>query len=261
LKRIRLLLSYDGTDYCGWQKQKAHKFGPKLPSIQATIEQALERIFGHPIELSASGRTDAGVHAFGQVAHFDTKRPLPRDICWALKAHLPPSIAAKAAWLVPPDFHSTLSAKWKTYRYFIWNHDRPTAILNRYTWWLRQPLNIHELQRLTEPLIGRKDFASFQSKGTPVLHTVRTIYRCHWHQLNSKLIMFEVTGSGFLKQMVRNIVGTVIDTYLKHHSPRKMIKILEARDRTQAGPTCPPQGLFLYRVGYPKELDRLCLKI
>lgn len=261
MNRIRLLLSYDGTDYCGWQKQKVHDFGPKLPSLQATIEQALERIFNHPVDLCASGRTDAGVHAFGQVAHFDTKRQIPRDICWALKAHLPPSIAVRAAWLAPQDFHSTLSAHWKTYRYFIWNHDRPTAILNRYTWWVRQPLDIEGLQRLTTPLIGRKDFASFQSKGTPVQHTVRTIYRAQWKQINSKLIMFEVTGSGFLKQMVRNIVGTVIDDYLKRRPPEKMIKVLASCDRTQAGPTCPPQGLFLYRVGYPKELDRLCVKI
>lgn len=261
MKRVRLLLSYDGTDYCGWQKQKDHAYGPKLPSLQETVEQALERIFRHPIDLIGSGRTDAGVHALGQVAHFDTERPIPRDLCWALKAHLPRSIAAEAAWIVPPEFHSTMSAQWKTYRYYIWNDERPTAILARYSWWIRQKLTIEQLQELTNPLVGRQDFASFQSKGTLVQHTVRSIYQAQWKWLNKKILLFEVTGSGFLKQMVRNIVGTVIDYHLKGHKPEKMQKVLSACDRTQAGPTCPPQGLFLYKVGYPKKLDMLCVKI
>lgn len=261
MKRVRLLLSYDGTDYCGWQKQKDHPCGPKLPSLQEAVEKALEQILQEPVDLGASGRTDAGVHALGQVAHFDTARLLPRDLCWALKSKLPKSISAKGAWIAPSAFHSTISAQWKTYRYYIWNDVRPTAILARYSWWVRQELIIEQLQRLTSPLVGRHDFASFQSKGTPVRHTVRTIYQAEWKRVNKRMLMFEVTGSGFLKQMVRNIVGTLIDDYFKGQKPDKMQKVLSAADRTKAGPTCPPQGLFLYRVGYPKKLDRLCVKI
>lgn len=261
MSRVRLVLSYDGTDYCGWQKQKAHICGPKLPSIQETVEQALQKILNQSLAVSASGRTDAGVHAVYQVTHFDTTRTLPRDLCWALKSQLPASISAKYAWIAPSDFHSTLSARWKTYRYYIWNDDRPTALLARYSWWIRKKLDIELLQALTQPILGTHDFASFQSKGTPVRHTVRTIYRAEWKKINQRLLLFEVTGSGFLKQMVRNMVGTVVDGSLKGQTPQDIQRIMATCDRTQAGPTCPPQGLFLYRVGYPKKLDRLCVKI
>jgi tRNA pseudouridine38-40 synthase len=261
MTRIRLLLSYDGTDFCGWQKQKDHKFAPELPSIQETVETALEKILRHPVKLSASGRTDAGVHAAAQVAHFDTDRPLPKDLCWALKAKLPLSIAAKGAWIAPKDFHSTLSAKKKTYRYWLWNHPRPTALLARYSWWVRQPLDIEFLNECSKYLLSLQDFASFRSMGTPVKHTLREVYRAEWTQVQSGLIQFEVTGNGFMKQMVRNIVGTIVDLAMKGQPSAQMKTILEAKDRKKAGPTAPPQGLFLRRVYYPKDLDKRCRRI
>lgn len=260
-KRIKLLLSYDGTDYCGWQKQKDHAYAAKAPSIQDTVEKALQKILQHPVSVSASGRTDAGVHAMAQIAHFDTDRPLPKDLTWALRSQLPNSIVAKGAWEVPENFHSTLSATHKTYRYLIWNDARPTALLSRYSWWVRRPLDLIQLKALSEPLVGEFDFASFQSQGTPLPHTVRTLYGVSWSWKTSKLIEFKVTGSGFLKQMVRNLVGTLVDGHLRGVGPEKIQKILEACDRTKAGPTAPPQGLFLQKVYYPKELDRLSLKI
>ena len=261
LNRIRLLVSYDGTDYCGWQKQKDHAWGPKLPSVQQTLEQALERIFQHPIDLSASGRTDAGVHAKGQVCHFDTPKAWPRDLCWALKSQLPVSIAARAAYLVPPTFHSTMSATHKTYQYYIWNSDRPTALLNRYTWWIRRPLDLGRLQALSEILLGEHDFASFQSVGTPVLHTRRQILKIQWRPCSAHRLCFEITGTGFLKQMVRNIVGTLVDFHQKGKDPAQLQKVLAACDRKKAGPTAPAQGLFLKKVYYPKKLDSQSVKI
>lgn len=261
MPRIKLLLSYDGTDFCGWQKQKDHKHGPEKPSVQESLEKALSQIFNEPIELCASGRTDAGVHAMGQVAHFDTKRSLPRDLCWAVRSMLPNSIAVKEAWTAPEEFHSTLSATHKTYRYWIWNRPRPTALLARYSWWIRYPLDLDYLNEQSKFLLKNQDFKSFQSAGTPVAHTVREVYQARWERKSNGMVQFEITGSGFLKQMVRNIVGTQVDLCLKQKDLGRLQEMLKAKDRTQAGPTAPPQGLFLYKVYYPQDLDNRCRKI
>lgn len=260
-QRIKFIVSYDGTDYCGWQRQKDHICGPKHPSIQQTIELALASIFKDSISVSASGRTDAGVHAKAQVCHFDTARRLPQDLCWALKSKLPSSIAARSAWIAPLDFHSTLSAQSKVYQYYIWNHSRPTALMNRYSWWIRKPLDLDVLNHLTLGVIGQHDFASFQSVGTPVAHTIRHIYAAQWRIIRPGLLVFEIKGSGFLKQMVRNIVGTLVDFHLKGQNLEKIQMVLQKCDRRFAGPTAPAQGLFLKSVSYSKELDRRCVKI
>lgn len=260
-QKIKLRISYDGTDYCGWQKQKEHKHGPEKPSLQETIEKALSRIFNEKINLCASGRTDAGVHALAQIAHFETTRKLPKDLCWALKSLLPQSIAVQTAWLAPSQFHSTLSATHKTYRYWIYNHQRSTALLSRYTHWVRQPLDLDYLNTQARYLVQEQDFKSFQSVGTPVLHTVRRIDKARWSQRKNHIIQFEITGNGFLKQMVRNIVGTQLDLCLKGQAIEKIEEIINARDRTKAGTTAPPQGLFLYRVYYPSDLDNECRQI
>lgn len=259
--RIKLLVSYDGTDFCGWQKQKVHKHSPELPSIQETLEKALSSLFNEPIDLMGSGRTDAGVHAKGQIAHFDTEKPLPKDLCWALKSLLPSTIVVKDSWTAPRDFHATLSATHKTYRYWIWNNPRPTALLARYSNWVRAPLDLEYLNKQAALFTGEHDFKSFQSVGTPVAHTVRTVFKAKWSQKSESLVQFEVTGSGFLKQMVRNLVGTQIDLFVKGRPVEEMTKILGYRDRTKAGPAAQPQGLFLHRVYYPEDLDNKCRRI
>jgi tRNA pseudouridine38-40 synthase len=256
-----MIVAYDGTDFCGWQKQKAHAFASPKPSVQETIEKALKVLFNEPIGLYASGRTDAGVHATGQVCHFETNRTLPKSFCWAMRSKLPASIVIKKSWVVPDEFHSTLSAEKKTYCYWVWNDPLPTALLNRYSYWIRQPLDVKYLQKLADILVGEHDFKSFQSVGTPVPHTVREIYSARWTRKKNGLVQFEVTGSGFLKQMVRNLVGTQLDMCLKNQPPEKMRQILMAMDRRMAGPTAPPQGLFLRKVYYSKELDKRCRQI
>jgi tRNA pseudouridine38-40 synthase len=260
-QRIKLLVSYDGTDYCGWQKQKDHKHGPEKPSLQETLEKALAKILNEPVKVSASGRTDAGVHALGQVAHFDTTRKLPKDICWALRSTLPHSIVVKSAWEAPPEFHATLSATHKTYRYWVWNSQRPTALMDRFTNWVRHPLDLDYLNEQAKYLEKSQDFKSFQSVGTPVLHTVREIYKARWKQRKKHLVEFEITGSGFLKQMVRNIVGTQLDLCHKGQPIEKIEEIIKAQNRQKAGPAAPPQGLFLYHVYYPSDLDIKCRQI
>ncbi|PIS10361.1 MAG: tRNA pseudouridine(38-40) synthase TruA, partial [Bdellovibrio sp. CG10_big_fil_rev_8_21_14_0_10_47_8] len=196
-----------------------------------------------------------------QVAHFDTDRPMPVDLCWASRGHLPPSIVIKSAWVAPQEFHSTLSATHKTYRYWVWNSPRPSALLARYSWWIRQPLDLDHLNAQCRYLEKNQDFKSFQSVGSPVTHTVRQIFQANWKPAKGNLVQFEVTGSGFLKQMVRNIVGTQVNLFQREQPVDKIQEILAALDRRKAGPTAPAQGLFLKKVYYPTELDNQCRQI
>jgi tRNA pseudouridine38-40 synthase len=253
MARYKMIISYDGTDFCGWQRQKAHKHASPKPSLQETFEIALGKILNHPVDISASGRTDAGVHALQQVCHFDTERTLPKDLCWALKSQLPLTMSAKSVEQVPDNFHATLWAVRKTYRYWIWNHPRAPALLGRFSWWLRSPLNLDKLNEISKPLLGEKDFASFRTMGTELKTTVRRIEKVQWTERRPGLLEFRITGNGFMKQMVRNIVGTITDLESEGFGPDKMSEIIGLCDRRKAGTTAPPQGLFLYNVEYPKE--------
>lgn len=261
MTRLRYVVSYDGTDYCGWQRQNH----PGKPSVCETLQTAIETIFNEKISLFASGRTDAGVHAFGQVGHFDTIKPPEAfenwDIAWAIKSKLPPSITLKKFWIAPDDFHATISASHKTYRYLIHNYHRKSPFLDRYAHWVRDPLDLGYLQQISKQLVGEKDFKSFQSVGTPVAHTVRTIYKAEWTERHKNVLQFSVTGSGFLKQMVRNIVGTQLMMERRGEDPKKLSEIIDLKDRNKAGPPAPPQGLYLWKVYYPQELDKRCREI
>lgn len=256
--RIKFLVSYDGTDYCGWQKQGDRP----ILSVQQVLEAGLSKVFSRPISLSASGRTDAGVHAMAQICHFDIDLPAERfakwDFCWAMKGVLPPAVVIRKAWIAPREFHSTLSATHKTYRYFIYNHDRANPFWSRHSLWQRRPLDLEFLQSCADLLVGEHDFKSFQTAGTPVKHTVRTIYEARWTRRSRNLVCFTVTGSGFLKQMVRNLVGTQLHLLKHGREATEITRIIEARDRRQAGPSADPQGLFLWRVFYPADLDKRC---
>jgi tRNA pseudouridine38-40 synthase len=261
MTRLRFLISYDGTDYCGWQRQNQ---GPK-PSLCQTTQEAIEKILNEKISLFASGRTDAGVHAFGQVGHFDTVKPAKTfenwDLAWAIKSKLPASITIKKFWIAPDDFHSTISPTHKTYRYLIHNHQRKSPFLDRYAHWVRDPLDFEYLQKAAERVVGTYDCKSFQSVGTPVASTVRTIYKAEWSWRNKNVLQFSITGSGFLKQMVRNIVGTQLMMERRREKIEKMNEIIDLRDRNKAGPPAPPQGLYLWKVYYPQELDKRCREI
>ncbi len=260
--RVRLQISYEGTDFCGWQKQTGNR--PKKSVCQA-IEEGLQKVFDEKIALFASGRTDAGVHALNQVCHFDTLRDPSRfknwDLCWGVGTHLPHSIVIKKAWVAPPDFHATISATHKTYRYLILNQKRQSPFLDRFADWIRQPIDIEHLRASSRYLIGIQDFKSFQSVGTIVPHTRRQIFKAEWVWRRPGILQFTVTGSGFLKQMVRNIVGTSLMLERKNLPPEHIKSIISALDRRQAGPPAPPQGLYLMQVYYPKDLDNRCLEI
>lgn len=261
MTKVRFTVAYDGTGLCGWQKQKQKD----QISVAHLIEIALEKVFNEKIVLFASGRTDAGVHALNQVCHFSTHRKIDPakkwDLCWALNSHLPPSIVVKKAWLAPEDFHATLSATHKTYRYLIINQGRPSAHLARYADWIRKPIDIEHLRQSSKLVLGNQDFKSFQSVGTPIIDTVREIYQAEWKWRKENLLQFTITGNGFLKQMVRNIVGTSLMLEKKGQNPNKMKEIIELKDRRAAGPPAPAQGLYLMRVYYPQDLDNRCIEL
>lgn len=258
--KIKMLVSYDGTNFCGWQRQKHGK----LKSVAHSIEEALERIFSKKTPLYGSGRTDAGVHAMGQVCHFEIDRDeknFKMDLAWALRGLIPEAITIRKVWHAPDDFHATLSATHKTYKYLIYNSNRRNPFTCRFAAWIRKPLSIEHLNASTQFIIGKQDFKSFQSVGTVVHHTEREILSAKWTRKNDKVLEFTVTGTGFLKQMVRNLVGTMLMLEQRGLPPEEMKKILAALDRQVAGPPAPPEGLFLWKVYYPRELDNKCREL
>lgn len=254
--RTKLIVSYDGADFCGWQRQTVHK------SVQGTLEQALSKIYDRPIRVLGASRTDTGVHATGQVAHFDAPRdPSMFDLRYALIRLTPPTIVVKDIYQAPPDFHSIACSVKKTYRYIVLNRPTPSALRFRYSHWVRFPLDIDFLNETAKYLIGRQDFKSFQTSGSDVKTTVREILSAEWVRREHDTLEFIIQGNGFLKQMVRNIVGTMLDLNQDGARPEKLREIIEQLDRRKAGATAPPQGLYLSQVYYPSELDSKCRKL
>lgn len=266
--RVRLHLSYDGTEFHGWQRQTAAG-ETTLVTGQGTIEAAVKQIFGESLSVVGASRTDTGVHAQMQVAHFDCGRDPTtfRDLRYSLQSLTPPSLVIKEAFLAPRDFHSIATSIDKTYRYSILNRRVPSALRHRTTWWVREPLDLDLLNEASQYLVGTHDFKSFQTSGTYVESTIRTILKAGWIRVGPHLdtlasdrdtLVFEIQGQGFLKQMVRNIVGTLVDLQRLKRPPSDMRTILQALDRRKAGNTADPQGLFLTHVRYPPELDIQC---
>ena len=257
-QRIRLLVSYQGLKYYGWQKQKKH------PSVQGTIEQALKQILREDISLIGAGRTDTGAHALGQNVHFDISKPLSSRIQLkkALNALLgPQDICVRQAWVAPPDFHALHSATGKSYKYFILNRDSPCVFRKGQLYWYPRSLDIDSLNQMSRHIEGRHDFKSFQNKGTVVQSTIRNVYFARWQKKGQDLWVFHIKGEGFLKQMIRNLVGTQLRIEQKKQGLKKWQEILLTRNRKSAYTTAPASGLYLCQVYYPFELDKQCHKI
>ncbi|NQY99033.1 MAG: tRNA pseudouridine(38-40) synthase TruA [Bdellovibrionales bacterium] len=256
--RIRLHIRYQGSDFAGWQKQPDEK----LQTVQGCLEQALLKLTGQNCLTVGSGRTDAGTHARKQVVHFDIDKPADR-YPWvkALNAHLPESIQAFEAFEAPDEFHALLSCQSKTYDYYIQNSELKPLFRRDFVWHVRKPLTIDWLNRCASHLVGTHDFSSFQNAGTEVPSTVKTLYLAKWQQIDSQTIRFRASGDGFLKQMVRNLVGTQVDLFRSEAQPTEILKVLQAQNRSQAGLTAPATGLFLTSVKYPSHLDNRCRKL
>ena len=245
MRNIKLTIEYDGKEFNGWQKQ------PNKLNIQGTIEQAIKTITGEEIELNASGRTDAGVHALGQVANFKINSNIPIEkIAIAINSNLKKSIRILQAEEVEERFHSRLSCKKKTYRYVINNSDIPSAIYRNLETHIPIKLNVEEMQKAIKFFEGEHDFKAFKSSGTSSKSSVRTIYKAEVKQMPNDKIWIELTGNGFLYNMVRIIAGTLVEVGLGKIKANEINDIMESKRRENAGKTLPPQGLYLVNVEY-----------
>ena len=246
LKNIKITLEYDGSQFHGWQRQKRDR------TIQAEVEAALYQIMGGQITVIGSGRTDSGVHALGQVASFlcDTRLE-DKGIQNALNSLLPDAIVVLKCQQVDMDFHARYAAKSKTYHYQIYNHPVPKAIGRQYAWHIRRPLDKEGMCAAAETLIGRRDFSAFEGSGSPRSTSIRQIFNAGFSTApNPNHLTFEIEADGFLRFMVRNIVGTLVDVGRGKTDLDAFTSVLRSHDRRQAGATAPPHGLFLVKVTY-----------
>jgi tRNA pseudouridine38-40 synthase len=244
IRNIKLVLSYDGTGFNGWQTQPGYR------TVQETLEKALAALVGEAVRVNASGRTDAGVHAIGQVVNFfSTTAHPPEVVVRAVNAHLPPDVVVREACDMPQAFDANRDARRKSYRYVI--HDGPVTdpFLRNYCYHTRHQLDASAMGRAAESLRGRHDFHSFETGWPNRMSSVRTITHIVLNRAKD-WIWLDVEADGFLYNMVRAIAGTLINVGRGHWPEARVAEILEALDRRQAGPTAPPQGLFLMRVSY-----------
>jgi tRNA pseudouridine38-40 synthase len=244
-RNIRLLLEYDGTRYHGWQRQK------NADSIQQVLEEALQRLTGAPVKLMGSGRTDAGVHALGQVANFRTNSAIPvKAFHEGLNSMLPYDIAVLEAQEVSPEFHARKSALSKTYEYRILNRPNRSPLHHHYGWWLSHKLDLAAMTAAALALPGEHDFSAFRASGSGNRNPVRRIFSAGWQTHPGGWLRFTITGNGFLRGMVRSLVGTMVEIGKGKAEPALMIELLRSGERRLAGPTAPGQGLYLVRVEY-----------
>ncbi|MCI8546575.1 MAG: tRNA pseudouridine(38-40) synthase TruA [Clostridia bacterium] len=244
MRNIKLIIEYDGKSFNGWQKQ------PTKLNIQGEIEKAIEEITGEKVDLTASGRTDAGVHSLGQTANFKTESQIQIEkFAKAINSKLKKSIVIKSAEEVDERFHSRYSVKSKTYRYIINNSDNGTAIYRGLEYHIPMKLDVKKMQEAMKFFEGEHDFKGFKASGTSSKSSVRTIYKGEVKQEGERIII-EVTGNGFLYNMVRIIAGTLVDVGLEKIKPEGIPEIIESKDRTKAGKTLPPHGLYLLKVEY-----------
>lgn len=244
-RNIRLVLAYDGTPYLGWQVQ------PQGPTVQSVLQEALERITGERVVVKGSGRTDAGVHALGQVANFHTWSSMsPQAFVRALSSVLPPTIVAVSADEVDDGFDAQFSAVGKLYRYRVFNSRIGSPFEINKSWRMAASIDIESMRTVSHLLIGNIDFSSFRAQGCAAASPVRKMTRCDIVS-EATIISFELEADGFLRHMARNIVGTLIEVGRGRFSTSDFSAIVASRDRTRAGVAAPPHGLYLVRVDYP----------
>lgn len=244
VRNIKLIVSYDGGGYHGFQRQN------NAVSIQNVLEEKLAVIFRGEVKLAASGRTDTGVHAYGQVVNFFTRGTIPIDrVARAVNSLLPADIVVQSAAEAPPDFSARHSAKSKIYLYRIQQGEVLDPFLRNYAWYIRNPLDLDAMRAALAHVVGTHDFSSFQASGSVTTHPVRTIYEAKCVQ-HGNIVEMSFFGNGFLYHMVRNLVGTLVHVGKGKTTPTRFQHILAEKDRTKAGMTAPAQGLYLWKVNY-----------
>jgi tRNA pseudouridine38-40 synthase len=244
-KNFKLTIEYDGTNYHGWQRQK------NKPTIQGEIEKAIKVMTGTTVNVSGSGRTDAGVHAKGQVANFHCDTSLkPNELHSGLNSLLADDIVIKTCEQVDASFHARYDAKSKLYHYTLFNRPLPKAIGRQYVWFIRKKLNLDAMRSCIAHIMGRHDFVSFEGVGSPRQHTNRHVYNAELAELEKGVLIFRIEADGFLRFMVRNLVGTLVDVGLEKLTAHDFKHIMDSKDRARASATAPPQGLCLIEVKY-----------
>ena len=244
MKRVKLIVAYDGTAYCGWQVQ------PNGPTIEGELNAALTILTGENIQVIGASRTDAGVHGLCNVAVFDTESPIPGEkFSYALSQRLPEDIRVRNSEEVAPDFHPRHQASRKTYAYRILNAEFPDPTKRLYTHFTYHKMDVSQMQKAAEYFVGEHDFKSFCSPAATVESTVRTIYKCQVSK-EGELITIEVQGNGFLYNMVRIMAGTLMEVGCGRMLPEQIPDILKQKDRNAAGPTAPAKGLCLVKYEY-----------
>jgi len=243
-RNIKVVVEYEGTDYGGWQRQK------NAMTVQQVLEEAIERIVQHKVTVLGASRTDAGVHALGQTANFHTSSAIPaRRLLTAINSQLPADVVVRSLSDVEDSFHAQFHARSKTYRYTILNHRIRTALNRRCCHFVGPRLDVSAMRRAAKFLIGRHDFKAFESDADPQSNSVRTVTRASLKK-TERCLVFTIEGDGFLYNMVRAIVGTLIEVGRGKVTPDGFRDILESRERTFAGPTAPAKGLCLVKVKY-----------
>ncbi|WJW74514.1 tRNA pseudouridine(38-40) synthase TruA [Thiohalobacter sp. IOR34] len=245
--RIALGIEYDGSGYCGWQRQK------HAPSVQEVVEQALSRVADHPVEVTCAGRTDTGVHATAQVAHFDTEAV--RELhSWLLggNSNLPPAVSITWVKAVAADFHARFSARGRQYRYVILNRLARPALLHQRVCWEHRPLDVAAMQAAARALLGEHDFSAFRAVGCQARHAVRTLHRLELAR-SGDFIYLDIEANAFLHHMVRNIAGTLMAVGRGDRPVDWVAEVLAGRDRTLGGVTAPAAGLYFVHVHYPED--------
>ena len=244
MRTLKITLTYDGTRFVGWQRQAAGE------SIQGLLEDALARLEGAPVTVHGAGRTDAGVHALGQVASARvTVTHDPSTLIRALNAHLPDEVRVIAVEDTDERFHARFSASAKTYRYQIRNTSVADPFDRAFVWHLPEPLSFDAMARAAALFVGTHDFIAFRSVGSEIASSIRTVTRSAWHQQGG-LLTYEISGNGFLRHMVRAIVGTLVEIGRGWRQPDEISSLLAGGTRADAGATAPPHGLFLVSVDY-----------
>ena len=245
---VKLVVAYDGTDFSGFAAQQNQ---PAVRTVGGVLAEAIAKILRHDVQLACAGRTDAGVHAWGQVVSFASEPGLdPWRLRTALTSMLGPEIVVREAELVDARFDARHGAKWRSYRYTVLNRAFPDPFRDRFTWWVPEELDLRALRLAADPFVGEHDFASFCRKGPPGSSTVRRITDSRWVDEGDGALRYEIRANAFCWQMVRSIVGLLVEIGIGKRTPGDVMGIIRACDRDAAGQLAPPRGLCLWEVGY-----------
>ncbi len=243
-RNIKVILAYDGTDFCGWQIQRSER------TVQRVVEEALERLHEHPVRVNAAGRTDSGVHARGQVISFESEASVPDDrLVMAMNSRMPRDVRAIAASIVDDDFHARFSARRRIYKYYIQPAGYSDPFTRRYCLTVKRKLDLQRLNGYARKIVGVHDFTTFAAAGDASESMTREVFSSAFH-VEGRFVVFRIEGNAFLWRMVRSLVGTMLMCDADEKPPEFFAEILQRRDRGLAGDTAPAKGLSLHRVIY-----------